>query len=163
TRRTCISPCSYSGRKSAGGRARRSTRIRCSPRRNAEARCRHRRGRRGRISLAATFPAGPPMSEPRQNPSATAATPALVAQGLGKRVGLPDGELVILDGVGFGIARGESVAIVGPSGSGKSTLLSLLAGLDAPSAGTVEIDGRPLSALDEDGRAKVRAEKVGFV
>jgi len=103
------------------------------------------------------------MSEPRQNPSATAATPALVAQGLGKRVALPDGELVILDGVGFGIARGESVAIVGPSGSGKSTLLSLLAGLDAPSAGTVEIDGRPLSALDEDGRAKVRAEKVGFV
>ena len=76
---------------------------------------------------------------------------------------LPGGELVILDGVGFDIAHGESVAVVGPSGSGKSTLLSLLAGLDAPSSGTVTVDGAPMSALDEDGRARVRAEKVGFV
>ncbi|MBJ6983295.1 ABC transporter ATP-binding protein [Luteimonas sp. MC1750] len=95
--------------------------------------------------------------------SRTHAPQALSATGLGKRVQLPGGELVILDDVGFAIARGESVAIVGPSGSGKSTLLSLLAGLDAPTAGAVEIDGAPLSTLDEDGRARVRAEKVGFV
>lgn len=95
--------------------------------------------------------------------SRTPAAPALSATALGKRVQLPGGELVILDGVAFAIARGESVAIVGPSGSGKSTLLSLLAGLDAPTAGSVEIDGAALSTLDEDGRARVRAEKVGFV
>ena len=91
------------------------------------------------------------------------AAPALTAEGLGKRVRLPGGELVILDGVGFGVARGESVAVVGPSGSGKSTLLSLLAGLDTPTSGTVAVDGAALSMLDEDGRARVRADKVGFV
>ncbi len=88
---------------------------------------------------------------------------ALLVQGLGKRVPLPAGELTILDGVGFRIARGESVAIVGPSGSGKSTLLSLLAGLDTPSSGSVQLEGEPISQLDEDGRARVRGEKVGFV
>ena len=76
---------------------------------------------------------------------------------------LPDGELVILDGVGFDIARGETVAIVGASGSGKSTLLSLLAGLDAPSSGSVTLAGEPISTLDEDGRARVRGQHVGFV
>jgi putative ABC transport system ATP-binding protein len=88
---------------------------------------------------------------------------ALRVAGLGKRVTLPSGELTILDGVGFAIAQGESVAIVGASGSGKSTLLSLMAGLDVPSDGTVTLDGEVLSALDEDGRARVRGEKVGFV
>jgi putative ABC transport system ATP-binding protein len=92
-----------------------------------------------------------------------AAAQALRAEGLGKRVPLPSGQLTILDGVGFTIAKGEAVAIVGASGSGKSTLLSLLAGLDVPSEGSVTLDGEPLSALDEDGRAKVRGEKVGFV
>ncbi|ODS65030.1 MAG: ABC transporter [Arenimonas sp. SCN 70-307] len=82
---------------------------------------------------------------------------------LGKRVPLPSGELTILEGLGFTIPRGEAVAIVGASGSGKSTLLSLLAGLDVPSEGEVRLDGQPLSALDEDGRARVRGEKVGFV
>ena len=91
------------------------------------------------------------------------AAEALRANGLGKRVPLPWGELTILDGVGFTITKGEAVAIVGASGSGKSTLLSLLAGLDVPSQGTVMLDGAPLSALGEDGRAKVRGEKVGFV
>jgi putative ABC transport system ATP-binding protein len=83
--------------------------------------------------------------------------------GLGKRVRLPDGELVILDGIGFDIGHGDSVAVVGASGSGKSTLLALMAGLDLPSSGAVQLDGAPLSTLDEDGRARVRGEKVGFV
>lgn len=90
-------------------------------------------------------------------------TQALEVAGLGKRVMLPSGELTILDGIGFAIAQGDTVAIVGASGSGKSTLLSLMAGLDTPSSGTVALDGEPMSALDEDGRARVRSEKVGFV
>jgi putative ABC transport system ATP-binding protein len=92
-----------------------------------------------------------------------AAPAALSATDLGKRVMLPAGELVILDGVGFDVHAGDSVAIVGASGSGKSTLLSLLAGLDTPSRGEVRLDGAPLSTLDEDGRAQVRGAKVGFV
>ena len=96
--------------------------------------------------------------------TARSTTPsALAVEGLGKRVPLPSGDLVILRDVGFAIAPGESVAIVGASGSGKSTLLSLLAGLDTPSSGRVMLDGQALSALDEDGRARVRGEKVGFV
>ena len=92
-----------------------------------------------------------------------AARAALVVTGLGKRVPLPSGQLTILEGVGFSVAAGETVAIVGASGSGKSTLLSLMAGLDTPSDGSVVLDGAPLSSLDEDGRARVRGEKVGFV
>jgi putative ABC transport system ATP-binding protein len=88
---------------------------------------------------------------------------ALEVAGLGKQVQLPSGPLTILEGVGFSISPGDTVAIVGASGSGKSTLLSLMAGLDTPSSGTVLLDGAPLSALDEDGRAHVRGEKVGFV
>ena len=88
---------------------------------------------------------------------------ALQVSDLGKRVSLPSGELTILRGVGFDIAHGDAVAIVGASGSGKSTLLSLLAGLDTPSDGSVVLDGETISSLDEDGRARVRGEKVGFV
>lgn len=90
-------------------------------------------------------------------------SPALTVEGLGKRVRLPTTELTILEGIGFEIATGDSVAIIGASGSGKSTLLALMAGLDTPSDGRVLLDGAPLSTLDEDGRAKVRGEKVGFV
>lgn len=90
-------------------------------------------------------------------------TQALNVTGLGKRVMLPSGELTILDGIGFSIAQGDTIAIVGASGSGKSTLLSLMAGLDVPSSGSVMLYGQPMSALDEDGRARVRSEKVGFV
>lgn len=96
-------------------------------------------------------------------PAPAASAPALQVRGLGKRVGLPSGELTILDGVDFSIAKGEAVAVVGASGSGKSTLLSLMAGLDSPSRGEVMLDGEPLSSLDEDGRARVRGAKVGFV
>ena len=96
--------------------------------------------------------------------TARSTTPsALAADGLGKHVPLPSGDLVILRDVAFAVAPGESVAIVGASGSGKSTLLSLLAGLDTPSSGQVVLDGQALSALDEDGRARVRGEKDGFV
>ena len=72
-------------------------------------------------------------------------------------------ELVILQDIGLDIMPGEAVAIVGASGSGKSTLLGLLAGLDVPSAGRVELDGKDLFALDEDGRAALRARLLGFV
>jgi putative ABC transport system ATP-binding protein len=105
----------------------------------------------------------PLAAAPRPAPSTPSAAAALQVQGLGKRVMLPSGELVILDGVGFDIAAGEVVAIVGASGSGKSTLLSLLAGLDTPSAGTVTLGGDRISTLDEDGRARVRGDRVGFV
>ena len=97
------------------------------------------------------------------NPAQAETRRALVVEALGKRVALPSGELTILQDVGFAIGQGDTVAIVGASGSGKSTLLSLLAGLDTPSTGTVVLDGAPISTLDEDGRAKVRGEKVGFV
>ena len=76
---------------------------------------------------------------------------------------MADGELEILKGIDLEIKARESVAIVGASGSGKSTLLGLMAGLDLASGGRVWIDGVELGALDEDERARLRAEKVGFV
>lgn len=93
----------------------------------------------------------------------TGKEPVLKSEGLTKKVSSPEGELTILDQANLAVAAGESVAILGPSGAGKSTLLSLLAGLDLPSAGKVWINGRELTALDEDGRAAVRANQVGFV
>jgi len=89
--------------------------------------------------------------------------PFLECHDLGKRVASPEGELVILEGVSLAVAAGESLAIVGASGSGKSTLLGLLAGLDTPTSGRVRLDGQDLGALDEDGRAALRARAVGFV
>jgi putative ABC transport system ATP-binding protein len=87
----------------------------------------------------------------------------LHAQQLTKEVSSPEGSLTILDDVSFMIDAGESVAVVGPSGAGKSTLLALLAGLDLPTRGFVELNGTNLSSLDEDGRAILRADNVGFV
>jgi putative ABC transport system ATP-binding protein len=72
-------------------------------------------------------------------------------------------ELTVLKDISFEVEPGGFVAIVGPSGSGKTTLLGLLAGLDRPSSGRVWLDGQDLDALDEDGRARLRREKVGFV
>ena len=73
------------------------------------------------------------------------------------------GVLDILRDINLSFTAGETVAIVGASGSGKSTLLSILAGLDVPSHGTVRLQGQDLFALDEDGRAALRAQKMGFV
>ncbi len=74
-----------------------------------------------------------------------------------------EGSLVILDGIELSIQKGESVAIVGISGSGKTTLLGMLAGLDTPSSGEVWLDGTEITQIDEESRARVRGEKVGFV
>ena len=80
-----------------------------------------------------------------------------------KRVSTAESELEILRGIDLEIKRGETAAIVGASGSGKSTLLGLLAGLDAPSSGDITLDGTNIVNLDEDERAMLRSEKVGFV
>ena len=85
------------------------------------------------------------------------------ARDLGKQVSSPNGPLVILDAVSLDIHAGEQVAVLGASGSGKSTLLGLLAGLDQPTSGEVILDGQALSKLSEDGRAALRAGRVGFV
>ena len=85
------------------------------------------------------------------------------ARQLGKQVASPGGTLTILADIDLAIAAGESVAIIGVSGSGKSTLIGLLAGLDLPSSGEVHLAGSALNSLDEDGRAAIRAGRVGFV
>ena len=87
----------------------------------------------------------------------------LRAQGLGKRVNSPAGDLTILDNISLEIKYGESVAITGVSGSGKSTLIGILAGLDLPSCGQVFLHNTDLVALDEAGRAALRNRRVGFV
>ena len=87
----------------------------------------------------------------------------LTARNLSKVVASAEGELTILHDLSLALNKGDSLAIVGSSGSGKSTLLGLLAGLDLPSNGTVALAGHDLAALDEDQRARIRAEHVGFV
>jgi putative ABC transport system ATP-binding protein len=91
------------------------------------------------------------------------AQPVLRAEKISKQVSSPEGTLTILAAVDLSIQAGETVAIIGASGAGKSTLLALLAGLDEPSDGRIWLNGAELTALDEDGRAAVRAQHVGFV
>ncbi len=88
---------------------------------------------------------------------------AVRAQSITHEVSSGDKRLTILDDVSLDIGQGESLAIVGRSGSGKTTLLSMLAGLDRPTRGRVELAGSDLGALDEDARARLRAGRVGFV
>lgn len=82
---------------------------------------------------------------------------------LKQEVSSSEGTLVILKGIDMAVQRGESVAIVGASGSGKSTLLGMLAGLDRPSSGSIWLGGREITTLDEEQRALLRGELVGFV
>ncbi len=87
----------------------------------------------------------------------------LIARTLTKEYRSGTAPLAVLRDVSFDIPEGAFVAIVGPSGSGKTTLLGLLAGLDQPSRGAVLLDGADLTQLDEDARARLRGEKVGFI
>ncbi len=82
---------------------------------------------------------------------------------ISKQVSTSEGTLCILDQINLSVKAGETLAIIGSSGSGKSTLLGILAGLDTPSSGTVMIGGQDITAMDEEGRAAVRAGHVGFV
>jgi putative ABC transport system ATP-binding protein len=89
--------------------------------------------------------------------------PIIKALGLSKIVPSGDAMLAILQDIQLEVMPGEALAVLGASGSGKSTLLGLLAGLDVPSSGSVQLDGHDLFSLDEDGRARLRAQLLGFV
>ncbi|MDO9393876.1 MAG: ABC transporter ATP-binding protein [Methylotenera sp.] len=90
-------------------------------------------------------------------------SPIIQAQNLTYEFISYDNHIRVLQNLNLSILTGEQVAIIGSSGSGKSTLLSLLAGLDVPTTGSVQIQSKPFSSLDEDGRAAIRAKNMGFV
>jgi len=98
-----------------------------------------------------------------QSTESTTVSSVLAGNQIEKSISGPSGNLTILHALDIEVPSGEAVAIVGPSGSGKSTLLGILAGLDAPTNGTVHMLGQSLNELDEDERARLRAGKVGFV
>ncbi len=86
-----------------------------------------------------------------------------MARGIGKTVKSGDSDLVILRDIDLDVTRAEAVAVVGASGSGKSTLLAILAGLDTPTSGSVELDGEDIFSMNEDQRAELRGRSLGFV
>ena len=102
-------------------------------------------------------------NNPAEQANSAAVAPVLKATDVGKRIVGPHEELVILEALDATIAAAEVVAIIGPSGSGKSTLLGILAGLDQPTSGVVELLGESLADMDEDQCARLRAGRVGFV
>ena len=93
----------------------------------------------------------------------TSNDPILAAHDVSKHLNGPAGRIDILSGINLSVAAGDSVAIIGASGSGKTTLLGLLAGLDLPSSGRIMLDGQPLHDMDEEARAALRRQRVGFV
>lgn len=99
------------------------------------------------------------MSQPHE----TAAPPSISATNVSKHVPIENRTLALLEDINLSVNTGESLAIVGTSGSGKSTLLGLLAGLDQASSGTIVLAGQNISTMNEDQRAQVRSESVGFV
>ena len=103
------------------------------------------------------------LSSPVASATAPSAAPIIAVEHVFKSVTDSTGTLDILRDIDFRLASRETAAIVGASGSGKSTLLSIIAGLDTPTRGTVRLDGHDLFAIDEDARAALRAQKVGFV
>src|SRR5215213_616239 len=109
------------------------------------------------------FPAASAVVEAPSGHSMNKKTSVLIAKGIGKTVRSGAAELVILRDIDLEVMRGEALAVVGASGSGKSTLLALLAGLDTPTVGKVELDGQDFFALDEDQRAELRGRLLGFV
>ena len=119
-------------------------------------------GRRAPSSAARHGPATS-MHNAKHSSADHADGPVIRARQLSREVIGPQGAIRILDGINFSLNARERVAITGVSGSGKSTLLGLLAGLDTPSHGDVEILGRSLAALDEDQRAQLRRDHIGFV
>ncbi len=98
-----------------------------------------------------------------QQTKSSMTSPALLASSLSKTYGEADSKISILQDLDLEVRKGESVAIIGSSGSGKSTLLGILAGLDIPTDGMVEVDGKAFSKLDEDARAATRGRQMGFI
>ena len=120
-----------------------------------------------RAAVGRSTRSGVSSAEPQAATSRTTATifrpMMIIAKGLGQTYSSGGRPLTVLHDINLSIEPRGFVAIVGPSGSGKTTLLGLLAGLDQASAGSVSLDGVDLASLTEDGRAKFRAERVGFV
>ena len=90
-------------------------------------------------------------------------TPLLQAKNITKEVNSPEGVLTIVSDINLSVNKGQAISIVGPSGSGKTSLLAILAGLDLPSKGQVWLADQEITSMDEDARAQIRGEKVGFV